>query len=69
MKILIKETQLTDNSTVFDINLFPNGFDKTHNTNKVIFSCISEQDAIEFFHGLQELIKKHTVENIEEAWI
>ena len=67
MKFKIKETTLTDDSKVHDVDIFANGHEFSTRKPMCIFSCTSELDARQFFAGLEKLVKKHTREVLDEA--
>lgn len=64
MKIIGKQTTLMDGSKVYDINIPCNS--NPDYGHKVIISCATEQDAIEFVSGLEKLLEKHTVERFTD---
>lgn len=64
MKALLKETTLTDGSTVMDLNLFPNS-NGLLGEKKCIFSFNSERDSTEFIVEFRKLIEKHTCETFD----
>lgn len=66
MKFQTKETELTDSSKVYDVDLFPNGRDII-GRDKVIFTCESISAQFEFITGLKKLVDLYTVETLEEV--
>lgn len=66
MKFKIKESSLTDNSKVYDVELFPNGQQEHTGRQMCIFSCVSQDAADSFVIALEKLISKYTVEDLEE---
>ena len=67
MKFKIKQTILTDGSTVFDFDLFPNGEESFTERPMCIFSCTCESGAREFSKGLADLVDRLTCETLEDV--
>lgn len=67
MKVIFKETTLTDGSKVHDIQLKANGRSKSIDSPVCIFSCTTKRAAENFLDGLEELVERFTVESLEDA--
>ena len=67
MEFIFKEVRLTDDSRVHDIQIIANGKSLTNGKSICIFSCTSKRDALSFLHGLEKLVKKHTLETLKEV--
>ena len=68
MKFKIKKTELTDGSPVYDVDLIANAnTGGAFGKSMCIFSCQSEKDAFNFYHGLKRLVEKYTTEVLTKA--
>ena len=61
MKITGKFTTMFDGQKVFDINIPCNSKDQ----KRVIITCDTKQQAIDFVSDFEKLLEKHTIESIE----
>ena len=62
MKIKGKFTKLLDGKKGYDVSLFSNSRDQ----QRVIITCDTENDAIEFISGFDKLLEKYTREYLED---
>ena len=64
MKFKTKNIILTDGSTAYDVNIFPNNNNRMN--PKVIISCISEDARTAFLTEFQDLLYRYTVEALDD---
>ena len=62
MKVTGKFTKMLDGQKVFDLSLLTNSRDQ----KRVIITCDTKQQAIDFVLDFEKLLEKHTIERIEK---